>query len=103
MKYDDLIRPRFPNTRMVTRSVTHKTNRLLDRITVTRQMAMHVQTQITIYKDSLTYAGSDHIIIVAHFPIDTTRVASKRKLYGTCMNTQSGNGQREHREKRKKQ
>ena len=55
------------------------TNRLLDRITVARLMAMHAQTKIAIYKDSLTYAGSDHLMVVADFPIDTKRVASKRE------------------------
>ena len=82
MKYNDLIRSRFPNTRMVrlvTRAVTHQTNKLLDRIMVTRQMAMHAQTKIAIYKDSLTHAGSYHLMVVADFPIDTARIASKRE------------------------
>ena len=42
-------------------------------------MAMHAQTKIAIYKDSLTHAGSDHLMVVVDFPIDTTRVASKRE------------------------
>ena len=79
MKYHDLIRSRFPNTRMVTRAVTHQTNRLLDRIMVTKQMAMHAQSKVAIYKDSVTHAGSDHLMVVADFPIDTAYVTKKRE------------------------
>ena len=68
-----------PNTRMVTRAVAHQTNRLLDRIMVTKQLAVHPHTRIAIYKDSLTHAGSDHLMVVADLPIDTAKVAKQRE------------------------
>ena len=38
MRYSDLIRTRYPTKRMVTRAVRHDTNRMLDRVMVTKEM-----------------------------------------------------------------
>ena len=78
MKYGDIIRERFPKTRIVTRSVSHQTNRLLDRILATKEVAKHPETRIGVYKHSLTKAGSDHLMILADLPVDTAGSAAKR-------------------------
>ena len=41
MRYSDLIRTRYPTKRVVTRAVKHDTNRLLDRVMVTKEIGKH--------------------------------------------------------------
>ena len=50
MRYEDLIRTRFPDKRVVTRAATRQTNRLLDRVTVNTQLANHMQSRVGLYE-----------------------------------------------------
>jgi hypothetical protein len=77
MKYDDLIRVRFPNKRVVTRVVSHQTNRLLDRSMTTKEVAGNAETRIAVSKKGFLKAGSDHVVI-ADLPVDTTGTAGAR-------------------------
>ena len=78
MRYEDLIRTRFPDKRVVTRAATHQTNRLLDRVMVNKQLANHTQSRIGVYRHSFLKAGSDHMMVVADLPIDTAGAAGKQ-------------------------
>ena len=78
MRYEDLIRTRFPDKRVVTRAATHQTNRLLDRVMVNKQLANHMQTRVGVYRHSFLKAGSDHMMVVADLPIDTAGAAGKQ-------------------------
>jgi hypothetical protein len=78
MKYDDLIRVRFPNKRVVTRVVSHQTNRLLDRIMTTKEVAGNAETRIAVSKRGFLKAGSDHVAVIADLPVDTAGTADTR-------------------------
>ena len=58
MRYEDPIRTRFPDKRMVTRAATHQTNRLLDRVMVNKQLANHIQSRVGVYRHNFLKAGS---------------------------------------------
>ena len=45
MMYSDLIRTRCPTKKVVTRAVQHDTNRLLDRVMVTKEIGKHQAAQ----------------------------------------------------------
>ena len=52
MRYVDLIRTRFPEKRLVTRTARHQTNRLLDRVMANKQLACHLHSKVAAYKHS---------------------------------------------------
>ena len=74
----DIFRGRYPATRAVTRVSPDQTNRFLDRIMVTSEVAAHPATEIAIFKEQFLIAGSDHLMIMADLPIDTAGVADER-------------------------
>ena len=78
MRYEDLIRTRFPEKRLVTRTASHQTNRLLDRVMVNKQLAGHLHSKVAVYKHSFLQAGSDHMLVVADLPIDTAGMAGRQ-------------------------
>ena len=78
MRYADLIRTKYPTKRVVTRAVHHETNRLLDRIMVTKEVARHGASRVAVYKHSFIKAGSDHLMVAADLPIDTAGAAGDR-------------------------
>ena len=102
MKYGDIIRKRFPKTRIVTRSVSHQTNRLLDRILATKEVANHPETRIGVYKHSLTKAGSDHLMILADLPVDTAGSAANRVDIWTPYSTRDEKNQNVRRKRSEK-
>ena len=55
MRYSDLIR------RVVTRAVQHDTNRLLDRVMVTKEIDKHQAARVAVYRHSFLKAGSNHL------------------------------------------
>jgi ribonuclease HI len=78
MKLRDVLRHRYPKERVVTRAVQHQTNRYLDRIYTSKQIANHESTRIGVQKGDFAMAGSDHKLIVADLPIDTAACAQSR-------------------------
>ena len=58
MRYSDLIRTRYPTKKVVTRAVQPATNRLLDRVTVTKEIGKHRAARVVVYKHSFLKAGS---------------------------------------------
>ena len=78
MRYSDLIRARYPTKRVVTRAVQHDTNRLLDRVMVTKEIGKHQAARVAVYKHSFLKAGSDHLMITADLPVDTASAAGRR-------------------------
>ena len=63
MRYSDLIRTRYPTKRVVTSSIQHDTNRLLDGVMVTKEISKHQVAQVAVCKHSFLKAGSDHLMI----------------------------------------
>ena len=63
---------------MVTRAVQHDTNRLLDRVMVTKEIGKHQAARVAVYKHSFLKAGSDHLMVAADLPVDTACAAGKR-------------------------
>ena len=49
MRYSDLIRTRYPTKRVVTRAVHHDTNRLLDRVIVTKEISRHQAARVAVF------------------------------------------------------
>ena len=66
MGYADIIRTRFPTytKRVVTRTSKTQTNRLLDRVMSTKEVAKHGATRIGVYKHGFIKAGSDHQLVI---------------------------------------
>ena len=58
--YADIIRTRFPKTRVVTKTSKNQTYRLLDRVMSTKEVAKHGATRTGVYKHGFVKAGSDH-------------------------------------------
>ena len=54
------MRTRFPKKRVVTRTSKTWTNKLLDRVMVTKELAKSGATRIGVYKHGFIKAGSDH-------------------------------------------
>jgi ribonuclease HI len=78
LKLVDIFRGRFPTTRATTRVSKDQTNRFLDKIMATSEVAAHPDTEVAIYKEQFLMAGSDHKMIVADLPIDTAGIADER-------------------------
>jgi hypothetical protein len=78
MGYADIIKTRFPKTRVVTRTSKNQTNRLLDRVMSTEEVAKHGATRIGVYKHGFIKAGSDHQLVIADLPMDTAGAAGER-------------------------
>ena len=78
MGYADIIRTRFPKKRVVTRTSKTQTNRLLDRVMSTKEVAKHGATRIGVYKHGFIKAGSDHQLVIADLPVDTAGAAGER-------------------------
>ena len=78
LRLTDLLRGRYPVTRATTRTSTNQTNRFLDKIFATGEIAEHPDTQIGIYKEQFLTIGSDHKMIMADIPVDTAGVAEQR-------------------------
>ena len=57
MRYSDLIKTMYPTKRVVTRAVQHDTNRLLDRVMVTKEIGKHQVVRVAVYKHSFLKAG----------------------------------------------
>ena len=78
MRYSNLIRARYPTKRVVTRAVQHDTNRLLDRVMVTKEIVKHQTARVAVYKHSFLKARSDHLMVAADLPVDTVGAADRR-------------------------
>jgi ribonuclease HI len=78
MGLTDIFRGRYPATKVTTRRSKDQTNRFLDKIMATSEVAAHPDTEIAVYKEQFLIAGSDHKMIVADLPIDTAGVADER-------------------------
>ena len=78
MGYADIIRTRFPAKRVVTRTSKTQTNRLLDRVMSTKEVAKHGATRIGVYKHGFIKAGSDHQLVIADLQVDTAGAAGER-------------------------
>ena len=78
MRYSDLTRTRYPTKRVVTRAVQHDTNRLLNRIMVTKEIGKHQVARVAVYKHSFFKARPDHLMVAADLPVDTAGAAGKR-------------------------
>jgi hypothetical protein len=75
LRLHDVFRTAFPGLKAVTRRAKH-TNRLLDRIFATSEAANHPNTRVAIYKGDVHGGGSDHLMVMADFPVDTAGVAA---------------------------
>ena len=62
----------------MTRAVQHDTNRLLDRVMVTKEISKHQAARVAVYRHSFLKAGSDHLMIAADLPVDTAGAAGRR-------------------------
>jgi hypothetical protein len=75
LQFTDVYRHHHPDTQVVTRREPHHTNRFLDRIMATKEAATHMATAIAVYKDDIHGGNSDHLLVLADFPIDTAGAA----------------------------
>ena len=78
MGYADIIRTRFPAKRVVTRTSKTQTNRLLDRVMSTKEVAKDDATRIGVYTHGFIKAGSDHQLVIADLSVDTAGAAGER-------------------------
>ena len=74
----DVMREKYPTTRIVTRKNTSGTNRYLDRVMATQEAATHVATRAgtSINLDLIPCSKEpDHKTVIADLPIDTAGAA----------------------------
>lgn len=80
MKMQDALRERYPNNNFVTRKVEHQTNRLLDRIFISKEL-MGPSLRAAIYQPAIfTYGGTDtdHKMVVVDVTIDCAGGAAEQ-------------------------
>ena len=68
MRYSDLLRTRYPTKRVVTRAMQHDTNRLLDRMMVTKEIGKYQPARVAVHK---------HSFLKADFPFFTMEISAR--------------------------
>ncbi len=80
MKMCDAIRERYPSNNFVTRRATHHTNRFLDRVFVSKELATDTMRAAIYQPGIFTHGGvdTDHKMVVVDLPIDCAGEAASR-------------------------